>query len=456
MTTTSGRYELVQAADRRIRLTGWDRTDPLAALAAWPELVEAADQVLTTQHTRTELSPANQTVAMVKAVSDSMHREQRATRWPPVQPDHAGLREAIELLHRTVLAPMATPQEQEAIGDRMVRCLYIAANTARSGLDEHLNDRIAHHRGKGLDRAMDRWHRLERCEQMLEALAAPWPTAWPPPERSEPTDRLSQALTTWQVQAHRAVATDPTLLTLRRVAQGQGQAQRICEVVLGAAGLGRTSLPPEDGWQDVCAAVGQSTNAWMQLFTAAERLTPLRSVEVGALVVAAREVTAAARDTLRPVDQGAAPASALASKVDLTRLSRTAHQLLISSADLAAIVLGVAEGPLNAPARRVHTLEREHAQRLDERHEIPGVGTPTVAKLPRFLPVDQDVPVPRPLTAEVRSAARGTALTAERAAGLSVSAHPPTPEYPGTPHRSLPGLHPEPGLSRPVANTHLR
>ena len=169
-------------------------------------------------------------------------------------------------------------------------------------------------------------NRLAAFEQLTGAyVARTYPHALQGEHRLPPApDRLAEALARWDVQAHRALSSQPTAANLMLLAQTQTMITGASQVLLQAGALaGR--LP--DYHSRLSPALDGAHAAWAATARAWTELTPPSQRRPTAeMSAAAAEARAALRELTHDRTGPASPA-AIAARVDLGRVETTVGQL---------------------------------------------------------------------------------------------------------------------------------
>lgn len=366
--------ELLLDADAQARQLLLDATgdDARAMLRTWGEVVQAAGDLWSALPVEPGGSPADgATLAQIEAMSRAMHRAQLTHGWPGEGPTDERLsaltdtlRRAGELAagpgQRVRLATEPARADLRAARMRTMHTLYVGAHAVGVAVRQHVRDteattspRSARAR-RDVPRGVDASVRLASMEQLAGGYVGTRYSLtmagqhYAPPANSE---RLRQAVATWDIQVHRTLASTPSPANLHLAANAQAALATTGAALLGAAT--RAGHVDQDAYTQRLApalehtqqAWTQSAGRWATLTTRGDRADPDLVHAAGELRAAAREIT---------VDRvGWADAPTIAGRIDLTQAAPIIHQALAAAAELACVHRDVVdqEPTLTGPAR---------------------------------------------------------------------------------------------------------
>ena len=343
-----------------------------------------------------------------------------------------------------------------AAGARIMHTLYVGAHGTALALREYSNDlRDRLHRDTQMRRPLGsrpEVREIQAAESMLsryeafEQLAAGYVAAHPvttsvlgevrPP--SSPS-RLQSALTAWDIQVHRTLATDPDAADLVRIGRVQALIASATAVVTEAA-REKTEIDP-DIVERVTGSLDASQVAWSRLAKRWGELTSPDSRADPALARAASEVRAAITATAC-TPTGWATSDQIANRVDLKRTLKSLHLSMVSAVDIAHVAREIAatHPTLTAPARAIAMRAQGEAE-IAKEQGLSAYDGKTWASA-RQIATNEVIPLPEParrglvnlsndvIAACNREVAAAAPLDPSESAPLKTSSPPPSARRP--------------------------
>jgi hypothetical protein len=345
---------------------------------AWGQVVQSAAQLWAVLPPAS-LAPASGPDLMVRlrVLGEGLGRS-TAGQWPGPGPQDQRLleiahnlshtRDLIERYGRDVQPTSAEARTDIAAARaRVMHTLYVGAHGTAVALREYAADlrdrlRLDTQRRRPVDsrptvREIEAAEAMASRFEIFEQLAAGYVAAHPvtPSVLGEvrPTprpSRLQSALTAWEIQAHRTLATDPDAADLVRIGRVQALIASAAAVVTEAAKQ-KTEIDPEMT-DRVTATLDASQVAWSRLAKRWGELTSPDSRPDPALTRAAGEVRAAIAATASTPTGWATPRQ-IANRVDLKRTLKSLHLSMVGAVDIAHVAREVAatHPTLIGPAR---------------------------------------------------------------------------------------------------------
>jgi hypothetical protein len=349
-----------------------------AMARAWGQVVQSAAQ-LWAALPPASLAPASGPDPMVRlrVLGEGLGRS-TAGWWPGLGPQDQRLleiahnlshtRELIERYGRDVQPTSAEARTDIAAARaRVMHTLYVGAHGTAVALRHYAADlrdrlRLDTQRRRPVDsrptvREIEAAEAMATRFEIFEQLAAGYVAAHPVTPsvlgevRPSPRpSRLQSALTAWDIQAHRTVATDPDAADLVRIGRVQALIATAAAVVTEAARR-KTEIDPQMT-DRVTARLDASHVAWSRLAKRWGELTSPDSRPDPALTRAAGEVRAAIAATASTPTGWATPEQ-ISSRVDLKRTLKSLHLSMVGAIDIAHVVREIAatQPTLTAPAR---------------------------------------------------------------------------------------------------------
>jgi hypothetical protein len=372
--------ELLADSDALARDTLLDvspNTGPAMA-RAWGQVVESAAQLWAVL-TPASLAPASGPDLMVRlrVLGEGLGRS-TAGQWPGPGPQDQRLleiahnlshtRDLIERYGRDVQPTSAEARTDIAAARaRVMHTLYVGAHGTAVALRDYVADlrdrlrRDTHRRRpvgsrptvREIEAAEAMASRFEVFEQLAAGYVAAHPVTPSVLGELRPTprpSRLQSALTAWEIQAHRTLATDPDAADLVRIGRVQALIASAAAVVTEVAGQ-KTEIDPEIV-DRVTARLDASQVAWSRLAKRWGELTSPDSRPDPALSRAASEVRAAIAATASTPTGWATPGQ-ISSRVDLKRTLKSLHLSMVGAIDIAhgAREVAATQPTLTGPAR---------------------------------------------------------------------------------------------------------
>jgi hypothetical protein len=334
---------------------------------AWGQVVQSAAQLWAVLRPAS-LAPASGPDLMVRlrVLGEGLGRS-TAGQWPGPGPQDQRLleiahnlshtRDLIERYGRDVQPTSAEARTDIAAARaRVMHTLYVGAHGTAVALREYAADlrdrlRLDTQRRRPVDsrptvREIEAAEAMASRFEIFEQLAAGYVAAHPvtPSVLGEvrPTprpSRLQSALTAWEIQAHRTLATDPDAADLVRIGRVQALIASAAAVVTEAAKQ-KTEIDPEMT-DRVTATLDASQVAWSRLAKRWGELTSPDSRPDPALTRAAGEVRAAIAATASTPTGWATPRQ-IANRVDLKRTLKSLHLSMVGAVDIAHVAREVA------------------------------------------------------------------------------------------------------------------
>ncbi|TQM63785.1 hypothetical protein FBY41_0137 [Humibacillus xanthopallidus] len=390
--------------DGRVMVRTWGEVVEAAAdlWRAFPESSASANEF-------ERRDPDQVLMEQLQTMNASLMKAARRRQWPGEGPGDDRLLRVCENLttaagllprRRTDVRPMRPEvrSDLDAAKARLVHVLYVGAHGVQVALNRDLRYLAAMPASKraalpaeSMKRTVEARDRMAAFEQLAGSYVwGTFPAALHGEHKPLPEpDRLRQALATWDIQAHRALAGAITAATMTLIAQTQAHTAFASQTLL-RAGAETGSIEPGQYRTRLAPALESAQASWVGLATAWGQLAPSggRGLERD-LVTAANEIRAA---TLEIIHEGTGVASVetLAARVDLKQVAQTLQFGLATSTDLAyALLEATADPHVLASARSVNAL----AMALEARGTYGNVSTEAWVR-----PVDhaQDRPVALP------------------------------------------------------------
>lgn len=453
--------EMLDDVDRLSRRLLFDVTadDAATFLRAWPPFVSASGRLWRSLPTRT-LPHGGRSQGAVGEVGFSMLRIHARTEalaaglgsesvqhWPGPGTLHAQLQEMTTTLDRAAQlvgrwsgdVQLLRPEvraDVDAARVRVMHSVWVGAHTGIVALQLRGRELATGVHGRRVATSPTRapfvvapiasWvRRLEGCERAAADYLARADGHTPPTTRAvggddlDP-DRLSRALLSWELHAHRVVAKHPTPADLTLVARTQADLARSVHAFLprpsdgvtseeGVDGASRGSAAPRDP-SHALEAVEDSRRAWASLATRWKDLAPAGAPPAGVLLEAAAELRAAISQATTTT--GVPGLSTSEATVVVCTAVRAAAELAPEVAGQAARL--DLSGPARALSRRV--CEEVDMRQVHDRQGAIGPGRDTVWVLPADIAANRLVPAPRPLVDGLRRCSRDVVGSTSRAA----------------------------------------
>jgi hypothetical protein len=205
--------------------------------------------------------------------------------------------------------------------------------------------------------------------------------------------RLQSALTAWDIQVHRTLATDPDAADLVRISRVQALIASATAVVTEAAGK-RTEIDP-NMVERVAGSLDASEVAWSRLAKRWGELTSEISGADPALTRAASEVRAAISATAC-IPTGWATPDQIAGRVDLKRTLKSFHLSMVGAVEIAHVAREVAATQPTLTARaRVIAMRAQGEAEIAKEQGFTAYDGKTWASA-RQIATNQVIPLPLP------------------------------------------------------------
>lgn len=241
-----------------------DVLDAAAMVRAWPEVVQAAHELLQTLPTKDspaatvhgpQLPTRDLTGERLHLMATALHLNLSQRVWPgegPVDRHFLGIADNLVRAHdlidqqlRRASAPTpAVLADSAAARTRILHALYVGSHAIQVAARTQIRDL---HIRQGPHSARRRTSQLNALQFVLDKTAAfeqvagaevyrVFPSAISGERRDPPTtDRLSTALAAWDVEAHRALAREPSMANLCELTHVQSTTLALTRVLLNAA-----------------------------------------------------------------------------------------------------------------------------------------------------------------------------------------------------------------------------
>jgi hypothetical protein len=427
--------------------------DAPAMLRTFGEVVQCAAELWATLPPPPQgaASPINgATMGRLDSMSQAMHRTQLRKGWPGDGPAHERLLHVAETFARAAdlidrrgghIGPTdpAVRADLDAARMRIMHTLYLGAQAVTVATQQHVRDVQANSQGKtsresrGVPRGQDAINRLAAFEQLVGAYVGNRFARTAQVEHvrgPDGTQRLGQALTGWDIQAHRTLATTPTAANLLLASRTQAGIATAAGAIVHAGA--RTGHLDSRAYQHRLAPTLDATQeAWTHLASRwAEMTTPADRTDLD-LVGAAGELRAAVHEVAHDKTTWARP-EVMAGRVDLGEAARHLQQALSTAVGLAAVVRDVAAGDpnLTGPARAMS--QRANADidcAADRGHQTADV----VWVTPGDVLANRTVAIPEPVRAGLVDATDALLQTASNAMSAAACLDRVTQDRPSGP-----------------------
>jgi hypothetical protein len=321
-------------------------------------------------------------------------------------------------------------RDLEAARTRIMHGLYLTAHAVNVALHDNGRDRIhdARESGRRIQLAQHNspyaiaptgvWvERMSACEntargyltdRFAHALAG---------EAIAPVDpgRLAQALATWDIQSHRALARDLAPSNILLITRTQGVIASASMVLVNAAATAGI-LEPSDRLVPAIAEAGRS---WSNLASRWGDLAPPGARLEEPLARAAAEVRAAYRQITHDTITLATP-EVIATRPGLPQATVATLRAIEAGSELAHVIAEKADTPsLTGPAR---ALSRRAHNDVESGVATPPTEGDVVWVSPADILARRAVTVPQPVREALRSASTATASAASAAAASAILA----------------------------------
>ena len=331
----------------------------------------------------------------------------------------------------------------------VMHTLYVGAHGTAVALREYANDlrdrlRVDTRRRRPVG-SRPNVREIEAAEAMLsrfevfEQLAAGYVAAHPVTASvlgevrpTPPPSRLQSALTAWDIQVHRTLATNPDAADLVRIGRVQALIASAAAVVTEAAGE-KTEIDP-DMVERLTGTLDASQVAWSRLAKRWGELTSQDGRADPALSRAAGEVRAAISATACTPTGWATP-DQIAGRVDLKRTLKSLHLSMVGAVDIAHLAREVAAThPTLTASARVIAMRAQGEAEIASEQGITAYDGKTWASS-RQIATNQVIPLPEPARRGLVNLTNDVIATCNRAVA---AAAPLDPSESAQPKRSGP------------------
>jgi hypothetical protein len=420
-----------------------------AMVRAWSPVVQSAAQLWAVLPPVSLAAPSGPDLMVrLRGLGEGIARS-TAGHWPGPGPQDQRLleiarnlscaRDLVERYGRDVQPTGAeTRADIAAARARIVHTLYVGAHGTGVALRDYVNDlrdrlRVDTQRRRPVGLRPEA-REIQAAEAMLsrfevfEQLAAGYVSAHPVTASvlgevhpNPPPSRLQSALTAWDIQAHRTLATDPDAADLVRIGRVQALIASAAAVVTEAAGE-KTEIDP-DMVERITGTLDASEVAWSRL---AKRWGELTSQDGRADLVlsrAASEVRAAISATACTATGWATP-DQIADRVDLKRALKSLHLSMVGAVDIAHLAREVAatDPKLTAPARVIAMRAQGEAE-IAREQGITAYDGRTWAS-PGQVAANQVIPLPEPARRGLVNLTNDVIASCNRAAATAAPLDP--------------------------------
>jgi hypothetical protein len=421
--------------------------DAAPLVRGWPDVVAAASDLWTALPVRrSPVTGESETHHMdrLQSLAAGIQRN-LGTGWPgPGSSDPRTTQIATTLTHAARLVQRYAEeipaertvirQDVDAARARIMHGLYLTAHALGVSLHQRCRDRHRDALAAGRPLPLSTRHspyagsrtapwirRLAMCESAAAAYVdgrfAPV-LAGEAPRPLEDPGRLQRALTAWDIQAHRTLASAPTPTEVLLVARTQGLIAGAGLVLLDAA-VRADLLPSATTTERLLPALNAAGRAWTHLASRWSDLTTPAPRLDGDLVRAATEVRAASRELTHDTTTMAS-LEEIAARPGLDTATGAILHALETGAEIAYVVAELADNPhLTGPARALSIRAHNDVESgVAAPHPAPG---DIVWVAPGDIVTNRHVLLPPP----VAEALRRAGVTASHAADAAAAAAAP-------------------------------
>lgn len=375
--------ELLTACDRDVRelLTEPERLSADELVRAWPEMVQAGQELMAATRTPTGLGwtdpvRVDEVAERLRLMSDGLHAQLLQRGWPGAgvgDPRLVAVSDVFVAVHdrvqrrwrQPVLERSDVAADAAAVRARVLHTLYVGTHAVLLAVrQEAANVRArpgAATRVRSRRLAALRYAdgRLESAERMLAGpVYRVYPAALAGQHVEEPRPgRIDAALGRWDLAAHHALARSPHLGTLLEISRVQAAATTMTRTVLAAvddASLhGTTSMTSE-----IDAGLASAAAAWQTLHADVRTATDVADRAIAPELAAAGAELIAAFSALLMIGTENASATAIRQATS-TNVVVALTEAVATQVDLAtAVVDTVMSEPLELSARAARDLAR--------------------------------------------------------------------------------------------------
>lgn len=373
-----------------------DDMHPARMLRTWAEVVESATELWQALPSDTPPDPitglhttdgSDTTMDQLQAMATGLHRSTRGRPWPGDGPADERLARISENLtraadlvtrHVTATRPLGEPArgDLDATKARLVHTLYISAHGVAIALHQHVHDlevematRSRLPAGQSLQQSRAAHTRLRAFEQLAGSYVARTYPGDLAGEHREPAERgrLAQTLASWDVQAHRTLASSTSTADLMMASRIQALIASTGSTLMRAAAT-TGHIDQEQYQARLAPALDSAQGRWVAMAAMWKDLTPPTQRRIDpALGLVANEVRAALYEIIHDRTTVASP-ELIAARTDLTHTVQTLQQALSASAELAHVVRdATTDSDLTGAARTVHAIATKINDARNER-----------------------------------------------------------------------------------------
>ncbi len=443
--------ELLADSDARARETLLDvsPSNGPAMVRTWGRVVQSAAQLLAVLPPVSPAAPSGpDLMARLRGLAEGIVRS-AAGHWPGPGPQDQRLleiahnlsraRDLVERHGRDVQPTSADARADIAAAPaRVMHTLYAGAHGSAVALREYATDlrdrlRVDTRRRRPIGsrpgvREIEAAGAMASRFEVFEQLAAGYVAANPVTASvlgevhpTPPPSRLQSALTAWDIQVHRTLATDPNAADLIRIGRVQALIASAAAMFTEAAGV-KTEI--DSGTVErVTTKLDAAQVAWSRLAKRWGELISPDSRADPALTRAASETRAAIAATAATPTGWATP-DQIASRVDLKRTLKSLHLSTVSAVDIAHVAREVAatHQKLTAPARVIAMRAQGEAE-IAREQGITEYDDKTGA-CARQIATNQIIPLPEPARRGLVNLTNDVIATCNRAVAAAAPLDP--------------------------------
>jgi hypothetical protein len=418
-----------------------DGDDAGTLLRSWPTMVAAAEDLWASlPGRRSGVDERDRPITSLSAQAATIEASLTARKaWPGQCPTNP----RVDQMTQTLLDAAALvrrygaeiPHEQteshrdlEAARTRIMHGLYLIAHAVNVALHDNGRDRVNDARGSGRRVPLAQHHspyaipptgvwvdRMSACENTARSYLSDRFAQALAGEAIRPVDdpgRLAQALATWDIQSHRALARDLAPYNILLITRTQGLIASASMVLVDAAATAGI-LEPSDRLVPSIAEAGRS---WSNLASRWGDLAPPGARLEDPLARAAAEVRAAYRQITHDTTTLATP-EVIATRPGLPQATVATLRAIEAGSELAHVIAEKADTPdLTGPAR---ALSRRAHNDVESGLATPPTEGDVVWVSPADILARRTVTVPPPVREALRSASTATASAAFTAAATA-------------------------------------
>jgi len=427
--------------------------DSAQLLRGWPEVVSAAADVWSVLPVRRfpVSGQPDKHMDRLAALAESIETSLR-TGWPGTGATDPRMSQIAETLTRAArlveryageipLERRVVRDDIDAARTRIMHGLYLTTHAVSVALHQHGRDRYFDAREAGRPIPLSsvqtpyavaptsRWiQRMAVCEKAAgDYVHGHLPQALLG-EASRPPDdpgRLQRALTAWDIQAHRTLASSPTLGNILLLTRTQALIAGAGAVLIDAAARADLLRSPTTT-ERLLPAIGAAGRAWSNLASRWSDLTSPGTRVDGNLARAAAEVRAACRELTHDKTTTMATLDDIAVQPGLAPAATAILHALDAGSELAYIVSEQSDRPdLTGPARALSIRAHNDVEAgLATPHHAAG---DIVWVSPADILTKRNVPLPPPVAEALRGASAAVIEAATTLAGAALASLQSTP-----------------------------